>query len=123
MWGSLADNERVGSIVRTGPPTVLPSPFDVTGFAVDVVADCAEAALRLGVARGLDLPDVTVDSRAVAAAVSSERYLRIAARPPGIGAELSGFFPRADGWLRLHGNSPQHAVAIRRALGLPDEAG
>ncbi len=109
--------------MRTGPSTVLPSPFDVTGFAVDAVADCAEAALRLGAARGLELPDVTVDSRAVAAAVSSERYLRIGGRAPDIWAELSGFFPTADGWLRLHGNYPQHAAAIRRALGLTDGAG
>jgi len=32
-------------------------------------------------------------------------------------AELSGFFPAADGWVRLHGNYPHHAAAIEQSLG------
>jgi crotonobetainyl-CoA:carnitine CoA-transferase CaiB-like acyl-CoA transferase len=121
--GSAPQTETVSFVVRTGPSSVLASPFDVTGLAVDAVAGCAEAALALAAARRLDLPDVTVDSRAVAAAVSSERHLRIAGRRPEPWAELSGFFPTADGWVRLHGNYRHHADAARRALALPGTAG
>ncbi len=37
-------------------------------------------------------------------------------------APLSGFFRTADGWVRTHGNYPHHAIALRGALGLPEDA-
>ncbi|HSP39351.1 MAG TPA: CoA transferase [Frankiaceae bacterium] len=113
----------VHPVVRTGPAVTLPAPFDVTSFATDAVVACAEAAAMLADARGLSLAQIGVDTRAVAAAFSSERHLRIDGSGPAAWAELSGFFATADGWVRLHGNYPQHAAAVRAALGLPDDAG
>jgi hypothetical protein len=95
---------------------VLPSPFAVTTLAVEAVEDCARAAAELGEARGRPLPVIGVDTRAVAAAVSSERHLRIAGERPVAWAPLSGFFAARDGWVRLHGNYPHHAAANSRAL-------
>ncbi|RVW03723.1 hypothetical protein EF834_09305 [Rhodococcus spongiicola] len=36
-------------------------------------------------------------------------------------AELSGFFPTADGWVRTHANYPHHRRRILGAVGLPED--
>lgn len=115
-------DKAVPRVACSGPRVVLPAPYDASGLAVDAVVACAEAAVRLGEARGLAMPPVEVDSRAVAVAVSSERHLRIDGSSPAAWAPLSGFFAAADGWVRLHGNYAHHAAAVRTALGLASDA-
>lgn len=103
----------------TGPSGTLASALPVTSLAVGSVAHAARAATRLARARGLEA-DLTVDTRAVAAAFASLTHLRVAGRAPTLWAPLSGFFRAADGWVRLHGNYPHHAAALARALGTQD---
>ncbi len=61
---------------------------------------------------------VRVDGAHVATAVRSEQALRVNGAPPGpVWDPLSRVYPAADGWVRLHGNYPQHRAAIERVLG------
>lgn len=94
----------------TGPPATLPSRLPVTALAR---ASVAVAGLAAG------LTEVRVDSRAVAVAFTSERHLRLDGQPQTTWDPLSGFFPAADGWVRLHANYPHHRERLLRALG-PD---
>jgi len=64
-----------------------------------------------------------VDGRRVSAAFRSDRLLRIDGRGISGFAELSRFWPTADGSVRTHGNYPHHRARLLTALGLPDTAG
>ncbi|XVX18952.1 CoA transferase [Actinomycetota bacterium] len=97
-------------------------PLDVEGLAAESVARLADAATRLWHKRG---GTGVVGSRPEWAwdDFGSISHLRVSGEPLPGWAELSGFFPTADGWVRTHGNFPHHADALRTALGLPDGAG
>ena len=53
----------------------------------------------------------------VAASFAAIEHLRVDGREPSGWAPMSGYFPTAEGWVRLHANYPHHAAAITRALG------
>jgi hypothetical protein len=85
----------------TGPPVTLRSTFPVTQAG----AAAAGAAL-LAATLGTGVP-VALDTRALAVALRSERYVRRDGRPAGDPFDpLSAFHRTADGWLRLHANYP-----------------
>jgi hypothetical protein len=69
----------------------------------------AAAALRGGVS-------VEVDPAHVAAAIRSERLLRLDGQPLPAFAPLSRFWQAADGWIRTHANYPWHRDALLAAL-------
>lgn len=48
--------------------------------------------------------------------------MRLDGEPLGGRGELSGFYRTSDGWIRLHGNYPQHAAVIRTELDAVDKA-
>lgn len=80
-------------------------------MAVEAVTRALEAAARLrgGVT-------VEVDPTHVAAAIRSERLLRLNGQPlPGF-APLSRFWRAADGWVRTHANYAWHRDALLAAL-------
>jgi hypothetical protein len=61
---------------------------------------------------------VTLDTRQLAIALRSERYLLRDGQSPGSPFDpLSTFHRTADGWLRLHANYPWHRAAALAALG------
>jgi CoA-transferase family III len=60
--------------------------------------------------------EVEVDPEHVAAAVRSERHLRVDGRALAGFAPLSRFWETADGWVRTHANYPWHREALLRAL-------
>src|SRR5437762_4725958 len=98
--------------------------YDVLRFAVGAVHDALEAAADLAVARRRPAPAIGLDEAEVVAAFESERRMHA----PGLEgvsgfAELSRFARTADGWIRLHGNYPHHAAALRRVLGEGDPLG
>jgi crotonobetainyl-CoA:carnitine CoA-transferase CaiB-like acyl-CoA transferase len=106
--------------VLTGDAPALPGGFLVGPAAAACVATTTLAARDLLRARGTEPAPTTVDARAAALAFGTERWLRVDGGPPGeIWAELSGAYPAADGWVRLHCNYPQHARAACRALSVP----
>jgi CoA-transferase family III len=97
---------------RTGPPATLRSTFPVT----DAGAAAVGASL-LAATLGTGTP-VALDTRALAVALRSERYVRRDGEPAGSPFDpLSAFHRTADGWLRLHANYPWHREAALRVLG------
>jgi crotonobetainyl-CoA:carnitine CoA-transferase CaiB-like acyl-CoA transferase len=102
---------------------VLPSALATTELAVGAVAAASTAAAALSHARGGALPMSRVDGRRVSAAYRSDRLLRLNGRATVGFAELSRFWPTADGWVRTHANYPHHRARLLSALGLPDSAG
>ncbi len=95
----------------TGPPVTLPSKYAVTGIAAAGVGASLLAG-TLGTGAEVDL-----DTRGLAVALRSERYLRRDGRSPGSPFDpLSAFHRTADGWLRLHANYPWHRAAALRVL-------
>jgi hypothetical protein len=110
-WRALGgDPAHLDRVRLTGPPTTLPARLPVTALAQATVAVAGLAA---------GLAEVRVDSRAVAAAFTSEQQLRVDGQPQALWDPLSGFFPAADGWVRLHANYPHHRERLLAALG-PD---
>ncbi|GAY09363.1 CoA transferase [Pseudonocardia sp. N23] len=111
--------EDLRRLTITGPPTTLTSRFPVTDVGAAVVGAALLAATADGRGRA-----VGIDTRQLAVAMRSERYLRRDGASPGDPFDpLSAFHRTADGWLRLHANYPWHRAAARRVLGLPDGAG
>ncbi|SBS71444.1 CoA transferase [uncultured Microbacterium sp.] len=109
------DERRRGEADLSGA-VPLAARLDVGGLAAASVLAATRAAARLTGG------EPRLDPVRIATAYSSERHLRIDGAQPTAFAELSGFFRTADGWVRTHGNYPHHAAALRRALGLADDA-
>ena len=127
--------EAAGTLRITGPRTVLPSYFDVTGLATATVAAAALAAAEFGAARGdgsgarnsaaggsVPLPrPVTVDTRAAAAAFAAEHlFTPVGWSLPGLWDPIAGNYRAEDGWIRLHTNYAHHRAAVERVLGASD---
>jgi len=91
---------RVGVLARESATAALTS---AAGFWAERTGEVA--------------PPVRVGVREALAAFRSERYLRLDGRAAALWDPLSGDYPTADGWIRLHCNFPHHAVAACRALG------
>ncbi|NEW37959.1 hypothetical protein GV793_03435 [Nocardia cyriacigeorgica] len=102
--------------------TALAAALPVAGLAAGAIAAVIGAANRLRVAHGLDPVRHRIDPQRVAAAFASERLLRIDGAPVGMFADLSGFFPTFDGWVRTHANYPHHRARLLAALNLPANA-
>jgi hypothetical protein len=124
-WAAIAGTEVPPPLELTGAPVepdVLPSTLPVFPAALACVGTALRAAALLGGA-----PRVTLDPGQLAAAVTSEGWLRINGESLGGGfAPLSRFWPTADGWIRTHANYPWHRAALFLELGLaagsgPDE--
>jgi hypothetical protein len=113
VWAALdGPREDLPRLEETGPSVTLRSRFAVTRAGVAAVG-----ASLLAATVGTDRP-VRVDTRGLAVALRSERYLRRGGRSPGSPFDpLSAFHRTADGWLRLHANYPWHRAAALRVLG------
>ena len=79
--------------------------------------------------RGTDAAPGARPARAAADGVEatvsfrSERLLRVDGGPPAdLWGPLSGDYPTADGWVRLHCNFDHHRRAAQRALGQADRS-
>ncbi|MGO1599281.1 MAG: CoA transferase, partial [Brachybacterium sp.] len=81
-----------------------------------------DAAAEIAAARGLDL-DLDTTPELIAASFAAIDHLRIDGRSPQPWGEFSGFVAARDGWVRLHGNYPHHASALREVLGVDDRSG
>ncbi|HYH29401.1 MAG TPA: CoA transferase [Pseudonocardia sp.] len=122
LWATLGGAaEELVRLRVTGPSAVLGSPTPparrppCSTFPVTAVGAAAVGASLLAATD--DVP-VAVDTRALAVALRSERYVRLGGRPLGSPFDpLSAFHRTADGWLRLHANYPWHRAAALRVLG------
>jgi len=113
VWAALGgDHRELPRLEVTGPRTTLTSRFAVTEAATATVG-----ASLLAATLGTDAR-VAVDTRQLAVAVRSERYVRRDGRSGGSPFDpLSAFHRTADGWLRLHANYAWHRAAALRVLG------
>ena len=113
MWAALGGDPReLARLEVTGPRTTLASTFSVTDAATAAVG-----ASLLAATLGSGVP-VVVDTRQLAVAVRSERYVRRDGRSGGSPFDpLSAFHRTSDGWLRLHANYAWHREAALRVLG------
>lgn len=109
LGGAAAELPRC---VVTGPPATLRSTFPVVDAGAAVVgASLLAATLGTGARVG-------VDTRGLAVALRSERYLRRNGQVAGSPFDpLSAFHRTRDGWIRLHANYPWHRAAALRVLG------
>jgi len=112
-WAALGgDHRELARLEITGPRTTLTSTFAVTEAATAAVGASLLAATLGSGAR------VAVDTRQLAVAVRSERYVRRDGRSGGNPFDpLSAFHRTAGGWLRLHANYAWHREAALRVLG------
>lgn len=112
-WTALGgDPDEPRRLAVTGPADVLTSTFPVTeAGAAAVGASLLAATAGTGTCVGLD-------TRQLAVALRSERYLRRDGDAPGSPFDpLSTFHRTRDGWIRLHANYPWHRAAALRVLG------
>jgi hypothetical protein len=106
-------------VTLEGAERVMPSVYDVTGFATAAVAGATLAAARVHAMRNETTAGrVRVDRRAASAAFISEVLFTPDGweRPP-VWDPIAGDYRAADGWLRLHTNYRYHRAAAEKVLG------
>jgi len=124
LWSDLGGPPGALDRLRVvGPGAVLPSVFDVTGFATATVAVAALAVAELGAVRsGAELPRVEVDRLAASASFAFERVLTpLGWELPPVWDVVAGDYETEDGWIKLHTNYRHHRDAVLRVLGVPAE--
>jgi len=102
-------------IVMSGPRNWWDGALDVEGLALSSVS-CFGRALASFLPKGCS-NQLKIDSSRIAGSFSSLANLRINDKKTVGFAELSGFFPVQDGWVRLHANYPHHRDALQSAVG------
>ncbi|MDF1480242.1 CoA transferase [Leifsonia sp. H3M29-4] len=123
-WRALDEDPAALSLVRDhGESVPLSSTLAVGPLVHDAIAAASLSAALLAARRsGTAVPTVELDPVRIATAVTSERHFRLAGEPVNAFAELSGFWPTADGWVRTHANYPHHRARLIGALGLGEDA-
>lgn len=120
LWDALGGEADLAAGVRlTGPDQVLPSVYDVTGFAAATVGVASLAAAELhSVRTGEAMRTVGVDRRNASAAFLSELLFSPHGweRPP-IWDPIAGDYLASDGWIKLHTNYRHHRLAVEKTLG------
>lgn len=104
------------------PGSYLAATLPVWGLAAGSIQAFLAAADRYRKATGTAPIRHRLDPGRIAASFTSDRLLRIDGAPIGAFADLSGFFPTFDGWVRTHANYPHHRARLLDALELPADA-
>ncbi|MEL0626710.1 CoA transferase [Salinibacterium amurskyense] len=124
-WHSLGEDAAALALVRENGTAVPLTGVVPTGrFVHDAIAAASFSASLLAARRvGCAVPAVELSPLKVATAVTSDKHFRQGGEPVAAWAELSGFWPCSDGWVRTHANYPHHREALLTALDLPDDTG
>ncbi|MFE7630781.1 CoA transferase [Kocuria sp. NPDC057446] len=117
-WSALGQDPAALEGVRPGGAPELSSRLAVDHLVRDSVASASLAAALLND----PAPDVSLDSARIRTAVTSDRHIKIDGKRPDVWAELSGFWPASDGWVRTHANYPHHRARLLHALDLNESA-
>jgi len=106
-----------------GADPVLPTAFRLGTAGAAAIAATGLAAADLWRLRTGRRQGVSVRVRDAAAAIRSDRFLRIDGEPPpSPWAPTAGFYrTRDDRWIQLHTNFPHHLEAALRVLACPDD--
>jgi crotonobetainyl-CoA:carnitine CoA-transferase CaiB-like acyl-CoA transferase len=106
------------AVTITGGDPVLPTSYRVGAAAGGALAAVGVAAADLWEIRTGRRQRVAVDLRAAAAALRSERYVRLDGKAAERFDPVSGYYrTRDDRWLQLHCNFPHHREGALRVLG------
>ncbi|WP_442941855.1 CoA transferase [Nocardia sp. NBC_00416] len=111
-----------GPVDWPDPGQYLAATLPVWGLAAGSVRAFTAAAGRYRQATGTAPIRHRLDPERIAASFTSDRLLRIDGAPVDGFADLSGFFPTFDGWVRTHANYPHHRARLLAALELPEDA-
>ena len=120
LWtGAGGEADALASMSLAGSDPVLPSSFRVGAAAQASIAAAGLAAAEIWRARTGHKQTVSVDMRHAAAEFRSERYMRVADKPPGSPWDrIAGVYRTGDErWVRLHTNFPHHRDGILKLLG------
>ncbi len=119
LW-SLADGEpaALSRVTLTGDDPALPSSFRVGTAAQASIAAAGLAAAEIWRQRTAGSQNVAVDMRHAAIEFRSERYMRLAGKPPGpVWDKIAGVYRTGDGrYVRLHTNFPHHRDGMLKLL-------
>lgn len=122
LWADLdGPPDLAAAVAIEGPAGVLPSTFDVTGFATAAVGAAACAVAELAAARSgrTGSASVVVDRLAASASFRFEALIAPDGwELPPIWDPVAGDYEAADGWIRLHTNYRHHLLAALGVLGL-----
>ncbi|HEV7636304.1 MAG TPA: CoA transferase [Bradyrhizobium sp.] len=119
LWTSAGgDLAALDTVTLTGDEPQLPSSFRVAAAAQTSVAAAALAATQIWKLRSGQSQDVTVDMRHAVVECRSERYLRVAGKPPPPAWDaIAGVYRTRDQrFVRLHTNFPHHRAAVCKVL-------
>lgn len=100
----------------TGDQPLLRSSFHIGAIAQGTIAAAALAAGQLAIVRGGAMPDIAVDMHD--AEYECTGYFELDGRAPETWAPLSGLYPCADGFVRIHANFDHHRDGALALLGL-----
>jgi hypothetical protein len=126
LWSDLGGaSNALDRVVIDGPAGVLPSLYDVTGFASATVAAAALAVAELAAVRSsVTIPAVRVDRLGASASFRFESLIDpVGWELPPIWDPVAGDYEAADGWIRLHTNYRHHLDAALSVLGVPADRG
>jgi len=104
----------LSDVTLTGADPVLPSTFRIGAVAQSTIAAAALAAAELRRLKTGQRQQITCDQRDAAIEFRSERYMRVANKPPAaLWDAIAGTYQAADGrWLRLHTNFAHHRDGV-----------
>ncbi len=120
LWAAArGDAGALQRLALTGREPALPSSFRIGAIAQAVIAAAGLAAAEIWKRRTGRAQSVSVDMRPAAIEFRSERYMRIAGKPPGPAWDkIAGIYGTGDGRkVRLHTNFPHHRDGILKLLG------
>jgi crotonobetainyl-CoA:carnitine CoA-transferase CaiB-like acyl-CoA transferase len=120
LWSMAGgDPSALEAVMLTGQEPALPSSFRVGALAQATIAAAGLAAAQIHRQRGGGEQTVAVDMRHAAIEFRSERYLRIAGKPPGpVWDKIAGVYTTGDNrYVRLHTNFPHHRDGMLNLLG------
>ncbi len=122
LWSLLGGEPTLlDSLAIEGPANVLPSVFDVTGFAASAIGVATLAAAELLRARTSGrLRRARVGTVEAAAAFRAEAlFAPDGWTLPPVWDPIAGDYRAADRWIRLHTNYTSHREAALAVLGTP----
>lgn len=124
-WQSLREEAAALALVRDhGAAVPIGGTLPSGRFVHDAIVAASLSASLLAARRvGCAVPSVELDPVKVATAVTSDKHFRLQGEPVSAWAELSGFWPCSNDWVRTHANYPHHRAALLDALALPGDTG
>jgi hypothetical protein len=123
LWQKeLSTSSPLPELNLSGAQNLLPSAFRVDLLATAAIGLASAAAADLLRARTGKTRSVGLDRVHAAAAMRSERYVRIGRAPAApVWDPIAGDYETRDGFIRLHTNYRWHRAAVSSVLGVPEQ--